>query len=245
MSTLVFTDVKAYLDKWDISGDANKVKLTETVDTKEDSTFGFPWHTFKPGPRKVNLKMEGLEQFGTGQTTIDGRLQNKFAVGDVPIVISPDGGDFGEVAYMFNAISGQFERNLQWGELAKFTLDANNYGNGSQIPLVRGFIIEDGKTLRSASGNSATLNLGPVAAGQKVYMTVLVLSCTGTNVTFTLKSAVTDFATITSRVTSTAIGAAIAEIETPVAGPITDTFWRVFWSSAVPSFNAVVFVGIQ
>ena len=243
MGTVVMTDAKAYMGQFDISGDLNKVDVSLSADALEDTAFGATFHTSKPGLRKAKFHQEGFVQFGATTTTVDGRIYSKFAVADVPVSVAAEGGDAGEMALFMKALHSQYNIGAGVGDLLKFQVDAEASGTGVQ--LVKGVIMEDGKTSRTIAGNTATRTLGAVSATQKIYAVLHLLAFSGTNVTFVLKSAVTDFATITDRITFTQNTAVGSEFPTPVAGSITDTFWRVYWTGTFTSFSAVVIAGIQ
>lgn len=244
MSTLVVTDAKIYLAQYDISGDLNQVSIKQTPVLLEDTAFGGTYHTSKAGLKRAEIHAEGYTQFGSGVTTIDGRLQSKFAVADTPVLVSPDGGDVGEVAYFMKSTMSTLNRGpVTVGELLKFQFDAVN--SGAKGALVRGTLMEDGKTSRTSASNTATQTLGAVSATQRLFASLHLHTFSGTDVTFTVKSAVTDFGTITQRAAFTQNTAVGSEFITPVDGAITDTFWRIYWTGTFTSFSAVVAIGIQ
>lgn len=243
MATIVLTDAKSYLGEFNVSGDMNHITVNYGADAKEDTAFGATFHTNKPGLRKATIHQEGYVQFGATTTTVDGRLYSKFAVADVPISVAAEGGDAGEVAFFMKALEAQYNLGAQVGEMLKFQIDAG--ASGTNVQLVKGTIMEDGKTARTTAGNSSSRALGAVSATQKLHAVLHVLAFTGTNVVIKVRSAVTDFATITDRITFLTVTAPTSEDPVPVAGAITDTFWRVDWTGTFTSFNAVVIVGIQ
>lgn len=244
MATVVLTDAKIYLAQFDISGDLNKVTVKQTPALLEDTAFGATYHTNKPGLQKGEVHAEGYTQFGSGVTTIDGRLISKFAVADTPVAVAAEGGDVGEAAYfMKSTMSSLVRGGVSVGELLKFQFDS--MCSGAKGAMVRGTIMEDGKTARTTASNTATQTLGAVSATQRMFAQLHLTAFSGTDVTFTVKSAVTDFATITQRAAFTQNTAVGSESLAPVDGAITDTFWRIYWTGTFTSFNAVVLIGIQ
>lgn len=243
MAVTQIRDAKIYFREFDISGDLNKVTLVTGADMLEDTAFGANYHTMKPGLKKLSGHVEGYTQFGAGITAIDGRMRGSLGVADVPMMFAADGGDVSELAYFCKALEGQYTFGGKVGELIKFQSDFSASGINEQ--LVAGTIMEDGKTARTIAGNSNTIALGAVSSTQKVWCALFLQAFTGTNVTFTVKSATTDFSTITQRAAFTQNTTVGSEILAPVSGAITDTFWRVFWTGTFTSFNAVLVVGIQ
>lgn len=242
-NALVFRDAKVYLAQYDISGDLNNCKITRSADILENTAFGASYHTGQPGLKKAQAHIEGYTQFGTGQTTVDGRLTQSFALSDVPLTVSPDGGDLGELAYFMKSLESTYALGGQIGELVKFQSD--HMASGINEALVEGTIMEDGKTSRVTASNTVTQNIGAVASGQRLFAVLHLLAFVGTNVTFVVKSAATDFGTPTTRLTFTQNTAAGSELLAPAAGPITDAFYRVFYTGTFTSFSAVIVIGIQ
>lgn len=243
MALQVLLDAKVTMGAFDISGDLNQVKLSYSADSLENSAFGSLAHTHVPGPLTIQLHHEGFVQFGATQTTIDGRMDSVLGVVDVPVSVAARGGDLGEEVFFFKALHTKYDRLGDWGQLMKFQVDAD--ASGTDTRLVKGIIFEDGKTARTIAGNTATQVLGAVSATQKVYAQLHLKAFTGTNVTFTLKSAVTDWGTPTTRATFTTNTTVGAQWIVPVSGPITDTFWRFEWTvTALTSMNAILLAGI-
>jgi hypothetical protein len=243
---IVLTDAKVYFAQYDISGDLNKVGIGITPDAVEDTAFGASYHTKKPGLLTAKATMEGYSKFNaTANNAIDGRLWNNLSVVDIPFSVAAAGGDAGENGFFFKAMEAQYALGGSIGEMLKFQSSAEATGTGVQ--LVRGIIMEDGKTSRTTAGNSSVQTLGAVSATQNLYAVLHVFAFVGTDVTIKVRSAVTSFATITDRITFTSVNAATSQYAAPVAGAITDTFWRVDWTTVggFTSFSAAVIVGIQ
>jgi hypothetical protein len=147
----------------------------------------------------IKAHIEGYSKFADVEANaIDGRLYAPTIARTegLPISAAAAGGDVGENGFFFKSMLAKYSIGGSIGDLLKFQCDAE--ANGSGVQLVRGTIMEDGKTSRTIAGNTATQVLGAVSATQNVYAVLHLLAFVGTNVTFTVQSAVTDFATITS-----------------------------------------------
>lgn len=241
----VLSDAKVTMGPYDISGDLSRVKLVYSADSLENSAMGSLAHTYIPGAINIKLHHEGFVQFGATQTTIDGRMDSVLGVVDVPVSVAARGGDIGEEVFFFKALHTKYDRLGDWGQLMKFQVDAD--ASGSDVQLAKGIIFEDGKTARTIAGNTATqVFAGGVSAVQKVFAQIHLKAFTGTNVTFTLKSAVTDWGTPTTRATFTTNTAVGSQWIAPISGPITDTFWRFEWTvTALTSMNVILLAGRQ
>lgn len=244
MATLVLTDAKVWLGEYNISSDLNQLGVTVAADALEDTAFGATFHTSKAGLRKASVNFDGYQQWGSTTTTIDGRVTAKFASAtDTPMTFAAEGGDAGEMAMFGKFLVPVFNQQGSVGELMKIHVEASSSGTNSQ--LVKGTIFEDSKTSRTTASNTSTVTLGAVTSSQKVYANIHVTAFSGTNVTFTLKSAVTNWGTPSTRATSATYTGVGSEYITPVAGAITDTFWRFEWTGTFTSFSAVLVAGIQ
>lgn len=243
---IVLNQAKIYLLQYDISTDLNRTEIITTPETLENTTFGQTYHTKQAGLSLGKAHIEGFSKFAdTAANAIDGRIYANLQVPDLPFSMAADGGDAGEDGYFSKGMILKYNFGGQIGQMAKFTTDFEPTGTGVQI--VKGTILEDGKTSRTSAGNSATRALGAISSTQKLYAILHLLAFVGTDVTFAIKSAVTDFSTITQRAAFDQNLAAGSQYLTPVAGPVTDTFWRVYWATTggFTSFSAVVIVGIQ
>lgn len=245
MPTNILTDAKLYVAQFNISGDQNSIKLVSAADLKEDTAFGAAYKTMKGGGALIRTKLNGSGFVQSGTTGVEDIIQGRLGTDSVPITVAGEGGDAGESCRFFKGVFAAYDAGAKVGDLHQLNYNAENSGLGTNNPLIRGTIFEDGKTSRVAAGNSAVFTLGAVAAGQSVFAQLHLLAFVGTNVTFKLRSAVTSFATITDRITFTQATGLTSEYGTPAAGAITDTFWRMDWTGTFTSFSAVLVAGIQ
>lgn len=246
MGTVVLTDAKLYCAQFNFSSDLNRINLTIGSKAVEDLTFGQTFETTKSGLRAGKIDYEGFVQYGSG--SIDDALTggaggtNRIGLDNVPVSAAAEGGNAGDVGFFMQARHAMIEQGAKVGEM--LALKVNAEASGAGAALVRGTIMEDGKTARTTAGNSTARQLGAVTSSQKVYAALHVFAFTGTSVTFKVRSAVTNFATITDRIAFTAADGPGAQYAY-LAGAITDTFWRVDWTGTFTSFQAAVLVGIQ
>jgi hypothetical protein len=248
MSTVVLSDARVLLAHYDISGKCNRGRVVRGSKSLNDTTFGpVPMETSKAGLLRAKIELEGFTDFGPGSLddVMVGSAGGTNLVGmvDVPVLASPKGAYEGDVAYFMRAHIADYDHpGIDIGELFKFRMKSEASGRGAS--LVRGRVFEDGRTARTTSGNSAAQQLGAVASGQRLFAVVHLLEFTGASLGILVRSAVTNFATITTRMTFSP-ETPIALWGTPVNGPITDTWYRIEWSGTFSSFKAVVAVGIQ
>ena len=145
---------------------------------------------------------------------------------------------------MFPALLAEYSPGAAVGELFAFNISA-----GGCDLLARGTVLEN--AVKTATANGTARNLGAVGAAQKLYAGMHVLAVSGTNPTLDMIIQSDDaegFLSSANRITfaqKTAIGSQWA---TPVAGAITDTWWRCAYTiggTDNPSFTVVVVLAIQ
>ena len=189
-----------------------------------------------------DAQFEGAVDLGTA--TVEGTNFGNVGTADTPVTIGLDSGADGEIGYTMKSLTRSFDWGEKIGALQKYSVALS----ASNERLVRGTIMHN--ATRTSTANGTARQLGAVAAGKSVYATLHVLdTVSGTNPTLdvVVASAATDSWPGTSRITfsqKTAIGSQFA---TPVAGSITDTWWRVQWTitgSNTPTFPFVVIIGI-
>lgn len=243
MAAFVLDNAKLFVGGYDLSGDSHTIKLAAAAEEKNVTTFGSSGFKSRVGGLKAfTLQGSGFVEFGAGEND-DVHFAGLGLTSNL-LTVAADGGAAGEIGYFGQALEGQYQLGDEIGEVLPFTTDF--VGSG---PLVRGTILEDGGTARTTSGNGTARELGAVSAAQKLYVGLHVIAVSGTTPSLTVKVQSDDasgFASPLDRVTFAAASAVGSQWATPVAGPITDTWYRINWtiSGTNPSFLFVVTVGI-
>lgn len=238
MAMQVIKDVTALIANYDISGQANNFAALPVTVQALDKTNGASagWQEFEPGLKSMGGTISGFTDdmtFDSDQLT---GLQN------VPFTLSLNNAlAEGDIIHAYKANQTAFDRPMQVGQLLGYsgTFTANGAG-------VKGFALHVGA--ETATGASAGQNLGAVAAGQTIYAWQHVTATAGTSPTLDtlVESDATDawVGAETTRFTFTQETDATSGYQwlTPVAGAITDTWWRVSYTitgSAGQSFTFV------
>ena len=237
----VLTQCKLWVDGWDLSGDMRALALNYAAELKDNTTFGMTTRSRAGGLKLVDIQHEGL--WSGGADLVDEVLFNRIGLSDVPVSIGVETGAEGEVGYSFLSTFGEYAPGAPVGEMFAFTVSAESSGR-----LVRGTILHN--AARTVSANGTAFQVGAVSASQKLYATLPVIAASGSPPTLdvTVESdAASGFPSAVTQVTfaqKTAIG---SEWATPVAGAITDDWWRVAYTIAGggPSFTFIVIIGIQ
>lgn len=242
MALQVLRDCKLIVGKYDFSSKMNALALNYGAEALDDTTFASGGTKSNTGGLKtVSFQHEGL--FDTGVGSVDEVFYTNVGLAEQPVAISPQAGAEGELAYFFKSLQTKYSPNGKVGQLLSFSVGGEAQGS----PLVRGIV---GHTnTRTTTGVGTAYQLGAVSAVQDLFAALHVLVASGTTPSLVVKvqsASNQAFTTPNDRITFAAQNAANAVWATPVAGAITDTWWRVTWTitGTTPSFQFIVPVGI-
>lgn len=246
MSSQVFSNAKLWIAGFDWSGDLNELALKYGAEAKENTTLGAATKTRVPGLQSFAFSHKGF--WNGGNNNVDDAIFNSvFNVQNSVMSMDPmASGVEGDIAYTGQVNLSTYMPGAKIGDMLAFGVD----GDGDGAPLVRGTLVKNATV--GSSGNGSVFQLGAVPAGQKMYAALHVLQgVAGTTPTLDVKlqsAALVGFGSPTDRITFAQKTAPGAQWGTPVAGSITDQFWRVVWTvggSGGPSFPFVVVAGFR
>lgn len=245
MAAKVWTDVRLFWDAYNLSGDINALALNYGAELQDATVLLDASRRRRAGLKTLAFQHEGFVNLGADQ--IDDVLFNDIAVANVPMTICPhNSAAEGELAFFFQGLAGQYTPGAPVGEMFRFSV-SGEADDGRD--LIRGTVMHN--ATRTASANGTARELGSVSATQKLYAALHVFDpVAGTTPTLDVKVQSDDlsgFASPIDRITFAQKTAKGSEYAVPVAGPLTDTWWRVVWTigGAGPSFPFVVSVGIK
>lgn len=221
-----------FVSGYDMSGDCNAVTGAITSDIRDRSCFGDTARVRAYGLEDMAIALAGLLNIGENeQDQISREAWRDNTALPISIFIPSASGAaaaVGDFAYFFSAMQPQYTIGGQHGQDALFTMNAQN-NSLLAYPVGIGYVLNPGVAAVTEDGNTAGTNKpGAVAAGQYLYAILHVTEVSaGDSIVVTVESATTDeFLPPTTRVTFSSFNAVGAEIQTRVAGPITDTYWR-------------------
>jgi len=243
---MILINPVAYLDSYPLQSElrALGLQLSTTAKDKTSATSNGS-QLGQPGLKKIAASLKSFTSYGATPAGLVKALNSRMRTADLPYTVSQAGGPVGDPAFFFKA------RLVSWSPLQgsigdAVATDVQLEPSSSDIALGQ-IVIAD--AARTASFNSAVVNLGAVAAGQKLYGVVHVVAASGTTPTLdiTIKSAtLVGFGTPTTRVTVPQFtGVGSFWIELP--GPVTDGFWRIdcVIGGTTPSFQFLAALGID
>jgi hypothetical protein len=237
-------DVTTWLSGYDLTGDSNQTATAIEYDALVDTRFGMRGQSRIAGLESVNTSVNGYVSFGTGE--VDDVLTAGLT-GAHPLSQSPDGTE-GSVAWFWQARTFMYQVGGALGEVLPFSLSAQSgRSNGTRHPgAVRGRVLKTNAATVSATGATGTAyQLGAVPSGRYLYAALHTFAA-GTTVTAVLESAADNtFAGATTRMTFGPITAVGGTWGTRVAGPITDTWYRLRITAVTGTFTLACVAGIK
>lgn len=243
MAKMVLLDVRLFAGGVDLSGSGNQIELDEESEAKAVTN----WRSggareLLAGLSEVNISAEGqLEQEVEEAIWAERRTLEPWTAGPT----SDSDLAAGNLLYMTRALRTRTTFLGAVGDVSPWSATAKG-----TWPLVRGLSAHPSGVPRTATGDGTALNLGAVAENQHLYANLHVISIAGTatpSITVDIESdGAADFASPTAR-GSFAAASAIGGQAIRIAGPITDTWWRVGWniSGTDPSFLFLSSLGIE
>lgn len=240
MSHQTIVNAKLYAGGYDLSGDTSRLALVYSADTPEDTTLGMSGKSRKGGLKNIALQHEGFWNGGTGN--VDDALFSQVGLTDVPTTVAPLTGAEGELAYTFLTTKGSYSPGASVGDVLPFSVSADGSGL-----LIRGTLIHN--ATKTTTGTGTAFQLGQVSAVQKLYASLHVLAVSGGSPTLDVlvQSDTVGFPSPLTKVTFSQAVAIGSQWSVPLAGAITDDYWRVSYTigGSTPSFLFAVTVGIQ
>lgn len=240
MGSFIMLDCTTHVGGYDFTTDMNELSMTMEVDDQENTTFGGGGYKSRVGGLKdVKADLKGYWQSGT-TSAVDPQVFSNLAVSQV-ITVTP-AGVAAEAAFMFNAAHFSYEILGGVGDVAPFTANMSSTGGAGSI---RGQLAKAKGNVSATGALGSVVNLGAASSTQYLYAAFHVFSA-GTTITVQVQS--DDNAGMSSPTTVATIGP-ITTVGgtwmTPVAGPITDTYYRMNVSAITGTFSVSGAIGIR
>lgn len=248
MSHLTLLNVRLFANGADLTSQSNKVELTLDVADNDVTTFlpegdaDSGWKKLDGGLKSSAIAAEGLWEAGDLGKVDDSHFASMGS--RVVFTIGPNGASVGDLCYVTQALRGQYKLGGQVGAVHPWT--ANASGSGA---TARGLILHPPGTARTSTGTGTATEFIAASSSQTLYATLHVLSVSGSNPTLDVSIESDDTEDFdgseTTRITFTQADSIGGEAKS-LAGPITDTWYRVSYTigGTNPSFQFVVGIGI-
>ncbi len=237
MAELVLTNCKLWYGGYDFSGNVNALAINAGAEILEKTTFGNAARRRLAGLKTTEMQHEGYFSAGSGEP--DGVLFGKVGGANDVMSIAPLTGADGERAFLASVVAGEYSPGGSVGDVMSFSVSAEL----GEDELVAGTVMHN--ATRTGAGSGTARQLGAVSATQKFYASLHILSITGGALTVNVQS--DNSAGMASPITQdsfTASSAVGGEWLTPIAGAITDDYWRANWTFTGTSVSFIVIMGI-
>lgn len=244
MGTFAANNITTWFGGYDMTGDLNQTTMPIEWEALDSTTFG-PTRTARSrtaGLEDVSSQVAGFADFDAG--AVDDTVFAALGGTVQPLTHSHDGAE-SSPAYFYEAREFAYEVFGQVGQMVPFSLTARGAKGNAAVGAVRGVVLKTKATV-SATGATGTANqLGAAASGQYLYAALHVFTA-GTTITAVLESdSDNTFATATTQATFGPITTAGGTWATRVAGPITDTWYRLRVTAITGTFTIACVAGIK
>lgn len=240
MATLVLDDATIWAAGYDFTSTASQIILNGSAEELDVTTFGSGGYRSRIGGlRDVQAQSTGYWYSATSGSP-DPEIFPQLGTADQVFTVAPTS-DEGSVAYMFQAgkFTGQFFGTA--GEATPYTFSAMGTNKAG---LVRGQVLKAKGDVSATGATGTAVELGAVASGQYLYATFHVFTA-ATTITAVLESdADNTFATATTQATFGPLTTTGGTWATRVAGPITDTWYRLRVTAVTGTFTVAGAAGI-
>jgi len=246
MAKHVLTSMEYLVGGYDLSTDHYDLKMNIQAEEKVCPTFKDTSKARIAGLKTFNLEHTGYwASDGTDEPddVMDAQIGSTAQVAS----ISPLGGAVAAICYSSKGLRFGCGFGAPIGGMLTF----NSAVRGSGVLVVRGSKLATG--LKSATASGTAYELGVVSALQNLYGILHVTTATGqgdqTLIVKIQSDTAENFPSPTDRITFTTVTTAVtAQWATPVAGEITDTWWRTVYTmtgTGAESFTIHVIMAIQ
>ena len=240
MAVHVLKDAKIWMAEFDMQGVLNSLALNYGADAVENTTFANDSHVYTGGLKVADYAFEGFME----PSAVDAGLFGDVGVDGSVVSVAPQAAAEGDRAFFFKTVNTKhnpLEGTV--GEMAGISLE----GSAQDQKLVRGTLMHDATRTSTANGNGQ--QLGAVAAGEKLFGALHVVAASGGSPTLDIIVESDDngsFTSATTRMTFSQATGLTSEFPTPIAGAITDDYWRIVYTigGSGPSFEFAVLLGI-
>lgn len=243
--SLALLDATTFIEGFDFTTRLNELSLETPVESLDDNRFGGA-----DTPRVGRSRIAGLEDVttelnGFWEAPVDEAAFSGLGTADQVVTHSVDGSEQ-STAYLYMSRKFTYEKFGEVGSNTPFTVNLQgSRGNGSP-GAVRGQVGVSRGTFSATNTRPGTeLNLGTVAADEFLYATLHLFSV-GTSITIEVYSAPTvDFASPTLRATIGPLSETGGTWMSPVAGAISDEWYKFEISAITGTFTIAGAMGIK
>lgn len=244
MGTHAALDVTTWLGGYDLTGDTNATQTDFEHSVLEDTCYTDRGRSRIAGLETAQTQVRGYTQYGAG--LVDAELNSGLGSSVLALSQSPDGAE-SSVAYFWQArkYALQLFGELDTVNPFQLTAQSSRGAGAASVGGVRGRVLKTKANVSATGATGTAYELGAASASQYLYAAFHVFSA-GTTITAVLESdSDNTFASATTRVTFGPITTTGGTWGTRVAGPITDTWYRLRVTAITGTFQIACVAGIK
>lgn len=246
MGTFAANNITTWFGGYDMTADLNQTTMPIEFEALDSTTFG------PVGTRTARSRLAGLESVssqvaGFWDTAVGGVEEAVFATlrGAAQAITHSYDGAEGSPAYFYQARTFSYQRFGGVGQVAPFALTAQASKGAGSPGAIRGLVLKTKGSVAATGATGSVLQLPAAASGEFLYAALHVFGV-GTTVTAVLESDDAQaFASPTTRATFGPITTGGGTWATRVAGPITDTWYRLRVTAITGTFTVACVAGIK
>lgn len=246
MGSFAANNITTWFGGYDMTSDLNSTTLAMQYDALDATVYGCSARVRAAGLEDCQLDELGFWQSGAAGAAVDPVAFAALGGSSQVITNSVDGAETSP-AYFYRARQFSYQLGGQIGEVLPFQLQAQSArGTGlASVAAVRGNVLKTKANVSATGATGTAQQLGAVGASQYLYGAFHVFSA-GTTITAVLESATANtFVGATTRMTFGPITTVGGTWGTRVAGPITDTWWRLRVTAITGTFSIACVAGFK
>lgn len=246
MGVLAITNAFVYMGPLDFTGSADDLMLRCEAETREKTTFrSGGWREHRNTLKTSQLSTGGFWSCDSAND-VDPEFFNNLGVGGQVVTAGLQETE-GEIAHIMRKLPTQVTFNEgNVGDLGKAKLEG--VGSDGNIGQIRGKLLKEFGVVSATGATGTGIQLGAISGTQSLYGTLHTFGTAGTSITVIVQSDDNSgFTTPTTRATFNggAITTAAGFWLTPVAGAITDDWWRLNISAITGSWTIASALAIR
>jgi len=240
----VLTSAKICLGQYQITTDLQSCDISLGVETVDDTVWGDTTRTHAAGIETMEVSGSGFYA-SDGTSAIDDILSSSLSAVNTPFTVAVPTGAEADRMYSFLSLQSEYGAiSGSVGDIHPVAFKA--VGSGYQF-IGR---VEKALGATTATFQSTGSQLGALSATQSLFGVLHVVTVSGSSPTLDINVESDDnsgFSSATVRGAFTQATAATSQMLTPIAGAITDDYWRINATigGSTPSFSMLCGIGIR